>query len=374
MSVHVARSTRGRRRSAAGEGGRPSTLHPGAWWLWALGLAAVAGRTTNPLLLALVAVVAGYVVVRCRSNAPWAAAYGMFLKLGLVVIGIRVLFHVLVGGITGPTVLVTLPEVPLPDWAQGIRLGGPVSAEGLAHAVYHGLQLAVLLGCVGAANALANPKRLLKALPAALYEVSVAVVVALTVAPQLAVAARDVRRARQLRGDPARGRRAIRTLLVPVLEDALDRSLTLAAAMDSRGYGRTAGQPRRARLLTAGLVVGGLLGLCVGAYGLLDASAPGVVGLPALLVGIGLAVAGLKVGAGRVKRTRYRPDRWTPRAALVAASGIVAIAATAVAEASGVGLVPSTVPLELPVLPPLPALGVLVALAPIALTGKGVRA
>jgi energy-coupling factor transport system permease protein len=346
------------------------TLHPGAWWLWALGLAAVSGRTSNPLLLALVAVVAGYVVMRCRSNAPWASAYGMFLKLGLIVIAIRVLFHVLIGGVTGPTVLFTLPEVPLPGWAQGIRLGGPVSAEGLAHAVYQGLQLAVLLGCVGAANALANPKRLLKTLPAALYEVSVAVVVALTVAPQLVVAARDVRRARQLRGDPVRGRRAIRTLLVPVLEDALDRSLTLAAAMDSRGYGRTAGLPPRTRALTSALVVAGLIGLCVGAYGLLDASAPGFVGAPALAVGALLAVAGLRAGAVRVRRTKYRPDRWTPHAVLVAASGLAATAATIAAELAGVGLVPSTVPLELPELPLLPAIGVLVALAPIAITRR----
>ena len=350
-------------------------IHPGAWWLWALGLAAVAGRTTNPLLLGLVAAVAGYVVMRCRTTAPWASAYGMFLKLGLIVIGIRVLFHVLLGGVTGPTVLITLPEIPLPDWAQGIRLGGPVSAEGLAHAVYHGLQLAVLLGCVGAANALANPKRLLKTLPAALYEVSVAVVVALTVAPQLAVAARDIRRARQLRGDRVRGRHAIRTLLVPVLEDALDRSLTLAAAMDSRGYGRTAGLPGRTRAVTAGLVIGGLVGLCVGAFGFLDASAPGFVGLPVLLIGVLLAVAGLRVGAARVQRTKYRPDKWTPRAVVIAASGVVAIAATVVAEVMGVGLVPSTVPLELPELPVLPAVGVLAALAPIAvMRGLEVRA
>ena len=32
----------------------PRALHPGAWWLWAVGLAAAASRTTNPLLLALV--------------------------------------------------------------------------------------------------------------------------------------------------------------------------------------------------------------------------------------------------------------------------------------------------------------------------------
>jgi energy-coupling factor transport system permease protein len=334
-----------------------------------LGLATVASRTTNPLLLALIAAVAGFVAVRCRPATPWASAYGMFLKFGLLVIALRVVFHILVGGISGPTILFTLPSIPLPGWAQGIRLGGPVSAEGLLHAVYQGLQLATLLGCVGAANALADPKRLLKSLPAALYEVSVAVVVALTVAPQMAASARSVRRARLLRGNPVRGRKVVRTLLVPVLEEALDRSLMLAAAMDSRGYGRTAGLPRSTRLLTASLVVGGLLGLCVGAYRLLDASAPGVVGFPMLVVGVALAVAGLRVGSRRVVRTRYRPDRWDVRAVFIALSGLAATAIVLTVEgfrlSDAHALVPSTVPLVAPELPILPALGVLVALLPV---------
>ena len=32
----------------------PRALHPGAWWLWALGMAAAASRTTNPILLLLI--------------------------------------------------------------------------------------------------------------------------------------------------------------------------------------------------------------------------------------------------------------------------------------------------------------------------------
>ena len=31
--------------------GFPRNLHPGAWWLWAIGLAAAASRTQNPLPL-----------------------------------------------------------------------------------------------------------------------------------------------------------------------------------------------------------------------------------------------------------------------------------------------------------------------------------
>ena len=70
--------------------------------------------------------------------------------------------------------LFTLPEIPLPAAAAGIRIGGPVSLEGVLAALYDGLRLATLLICIGAANALANPKRLLKSLPGALYELGVA--------------------------------------------------------------------------------------------------------------------------------------------------------------------------------------------------------
>ncbi|WP_309110900.1 energy-coupling factor transporter transmembrane component T [Saccharothrix sp.] len=338
-------------------------VHPGAWWLWALGLAVVASRATNPVVLGLVVAVAGFVAVTCRQDTPWADSYDMFFKFGLAVLGIRVLFHVLLGGVDGPTVLLDLPEVPLPDWARGIRLGGPLTAEGLVFALCQGLQLATLLCCVGAANALANAKRLLRSLPAALYEVSVAVVVAMTVAPQLVASARSVRRARALRGDVVRGVRAVKLLLVPVLEGAFERSLVLAAAMDSRGYGRHAGLPTRTRVLTGFLVLGGLVGLCVGAYALLDGGSAGV---PVLVVGAVPAAAGLWTGSRRVRRSRYRPDTWGTREALVVGSGLIA----AVTAVLGPDLVMPTVPLTAPDLPLLPALGLLCALAPVLIADR----
>ena len=63
--------------------GRPRRLlHPGAWWLWAGGLAVVALRTTNPLLLGLVLGVVAFVVASRRSDAPWAMSFAGYLKLG----------------------------------------------------------------------------------------------------------------------------------------------------------------------------------------------------------------------------------------------------------------------------------------------------
>ena len=76
--------------------------------------------------------------------------------------------------------LVDLPEVPLPDWALGVHLLGPLTRESLLFAVYDGLRLGTIVLCVGAANSLANPKRLLRSMPAALYEIGTALVVAVS--------------------------------------------------------------------------------------------------------------------------------------------------------------------------------------------------
>ena len=344
---------------------RATALHAGAWWVWALGLAAAASRTTNPLLLALLVAVAGYVVAARRTDAPWARSYVTFLKLALLVLAIRLIFAVLLGSpIPGTLILFTLPEVPLPDWAQGVRLGGRVSAEGLLFALYDGMKLATLLICVGAANALANPARLLKSLPGALYEVGVAVVVAMTFAPNLVSDVQRLRAARRLRGRQDKGVRAILQVALPVLEGALERSVALAAAMDARGYGRTAHVPRAVRLTTNVLTVGGLLGVCAGTYGLLAAEGA-VYGLPLLLLGLVAALAGLRLGGRRAVRTRYRPDRWGLRACVVSGSGLAVLAAMVWAAARAPGaLNPPAVPLTVPELPLWPAAATLLGLLP----------
>jgi energy-coupling factor transport system permease protein len=340
----------------------PRTLHPIAWWAWAIGLATAASRTTNPLLLALIVGVLAVVVANRRSEAPWARAFKYYLGLALIVIAIRVVFRSIFGGDVVAErmhVLFRLPEIPLPSWAAGVQLGGPVTLEGTMGAVYDGLRLATLLCCLGAANTLANPKRALRALPGALYELGVAVVVSLAMAPQLVESGQRVRRARKLRGDATSGRRALRGVAIPVLEDAFERSLALAAAMDSRGYGRTGGASPRSRRATAGLMLTGMVGLCVGAYGLLDGSAPGYLGLPTLVVGAALCGLGLALGGRRVRRTQYRPDPWRAPEWAVVACGLVPAVVLVAAFGAGVsGLDPSTDPLVWPTVPVLPALAI----------------
>jgi len=343
----------------------PTPLHPGAWWLWSLSLGIAATRTTNPLLLTLLIATSAYVVAARRPHTPWARSYSAFVKLALAVLLIRLAFAVTLGSpLPGTHVIVTLPKVPLPDWAQGIRLGGKVTVETLTFAFYDGLKLATLLICVGAANALASPTRLLKSLPGALYEMGVAVVVALTFAPNLIADVQRLRAARRLRGRPDSGLRGLLQVGLPVLEGALERSVALAAAMDARGYGRTADVPPRVRRTTNTLTLGGLLGVCAGTYGLLTAEG-GTYGIPVLLAGVTAALAGLRLGGRRTPRTRYRPDPWGARAWLVTASGAAVAAALAWASVHDpAALHPGVIPLTTPILPLYPAAAILLGLLP----------
>jgi energy-coupling factor transport system permease protein len=303
-------------------------LHPGAWWIWALGLAVFASVLTNPFLLLLIIGVAAYVVSVRRSGHPWGASFGLYLGLAALIVVIRVGFRILLGSYVTPndTVLFTLPAIPLPHWVMGIKLLGPVTAASILGGLYDGLRLAAIVVCVGAANALANPKRLLKSLPPAFYEIGTTLVISISVMPQLAESVSRVRRARELRGVTGGRIARMRGVLVPVLEDALERSMSLAAGMDARGYGRRGTASRGQRRLTGALLLGALVGVGVGSYGVLDRTSPQWMSTPAIVLGVVLAIAGFWSAGRRVQRSRYRPDTWRRAEIGVAATGVLVAA------------------------------------------------
>ena len=247
VAVLVALGPRGRSRDhreapalARGRGiavRLPRALHPGAWWLWALGLATAASRTTNPLLLG-----AHRRRGRLRRGGP---AHRRAVGAGLQ--GVPVprpgrdrdpgrVPHAARRRSTAPTSCSRCPRCPCPTRPRASASAAPCRSRACSPRSTTGCASPTLLLCVGAANVLANPKRLLKAVPAALHEIGVAVTVALSVAPQLIESGQRVRRgpAAARRAGP-RGSTSFREVALPVMTDALDRSLLLAAAMDARG-------------------------------------------------------------------------------------------------------------------------------------------
>lgn len=339
-------------------------LHPVAWWVWGASMGAATMRTTNPILLALILAVVAYVVAARRTSAPWARSFGVFLRLGVIVVAIRLVFQILFGARVPGTVLFTVPSIPLPGWAGGVSLGGPVTAEALVAAFYQGFRMAVLLACFGAASSLASPHRLLRSLPSVLYEAGVAVTVAVTFAPQAVMTTREIRDARRLRGRPTRGPAAWRGLAMPVLEGAMERSVALAASMDSRGYGRRGDLTGLHRRVASLFLLVGLMAICVGLYVMLDGSTTTPVGLPLTAIGSLVLAGSLMVRGRHSLRTRYRPDPWvTPEWMVALASGLVVVLME-LAGRFGADLNPSTNPLELPTLSILAVTAIAVGIAP----------
>lgn len=340
-------------------------VHPGAWWIWAAGTAAAALRTTNPLLLALIVAAVAVVVANRRQAAPWARSFGGFFKLALIMVAFRVVMQMLFGARIGDHVLFVLPSFDLPGWAAGVSIGGPVTVELLLAAVYSSLQLATVLICFGAVNSLCSPYRLLRSLPAVLYEAGVVVTVALAFAPQTVMAVGRVREARRLRGRPTKGARGWQGMAMPVLERALEQSVALAASMDARGYGRRGDLSARARRGVTLATALGLLFICVGVYALLDVSAPRLLSLPMLAVGSAALALGLFSKGRHSLRTRYRADPWRSAEWATAGCGLAALALMIVAATHDpLVLSPPTFPLAWPTLALLPVAAAAVVLVP----------
>jgi energy-coupling factor transport system permease protein len=293
-------------------------MHPAAWWVWAVGLAVAAQLAGDLVTVTLLA--AGVVVVALARRERGGAGLGPYLVLAAVVLATRLVVHVLLGLRVPGAVLIDLPSVALPAWV-GLTLLGPVTVPGLAAATLGGMRLAALVLCLGAAVTLADPVRLLRTLPAALHQLATAVVIGVGVAPALVAAAASARRARRLRGMTGRGWAALRDGVVPLLTDAVDRSLALAASMDVRGYARTSGRPDRR---VAPLLLAALTALTLGVYAILTASGPAWVGWGCVALAAGLAAGGGRLAGAVSRRTRYRVDRWSPAGVGVAAAGLLA--------------------------------------------------
>jgi energy-coupling factor transporter transmembrane protein EcfT len=215
---------------------KPS-LHPFTWWLWAIGLAIAILRfdSTWFTLGCLGAVMV--IVFSLRDDAPWAKSFDWTLKLSAWILAIRTFIGITIGVPIPGTQIFQLPIVPLPSWMPGIRIGGVVTWERFSSSLTEGLVICSIIVIFGAAASLTSPHRLLRVLPVYIYEFGVAVVIATSVLPQIVTSVKRIRMAQRLRGQSIKGFTSWKRVAIPLLEESLARSLDLAAAMDSRGYG-----------------------------------------------------------------------------------------------------------------------------------------
>ncbi len=321
-------------------------LHSGAWWLWAILMAAIAAGTTNPIYLFSIILVVLLVVKYRKSDAPWSKSIKGFIYLGILIVVIRTFLVIITPDIFGDYVLFTLPEIQLPSIFAGIKIGGAIKANTLYFAFKQGLRFATILICIGAAQSLASPYRLLKSVPAALYEIGLSIIVAMTFAPQLAQDAKRVREAQFLRGRKIKGIKSFAKTIVPILEGAMERALNLASSMDSRGYGRKVHQTKMKKNLTNIFMLMGLLGIIFGLSGLLGVFSQTNIGFLNLFLGLFFAIFALWFAGKNASRTKYRADKWEIPEVLVVFSAIFGLVALRFSDASVLN--PPTSPLSFP--------------------------
>jgi len=286
------------------------------WWWLGLTLAVavyspfIAAGAAAPLLTWLTPVL----VWLCSTALLWRFgdstrrlfSLRLYLGLGVAITLIKTLFRVVfyVPGLTsGPSINLPTVTINLGTWHT--TLLGSVPWAVVAAAAIDGLRLAAVVMAFGMANTVANPRRLMKYAPAALYEFWLALAIALSLAPQLVEAASSVRRAMALRGEKF-GLAALPKLISPVVEIALTSGLNLAASMEVRGLG-VANDLRNSRPWRFARSAGTLVGLCfvAGAIFLLLGTSTSL-WIPVALAILGSTLLWLAVTFGVAKRrTRY---------------------------------------------------------------------
>ncbi len=215
-----------------------SRIHPLAWWAWAIILSVALFTSSEPWFAAGLVVAATILVRAYKEITPWSRSFVVAMKFIAVILVIRMVIAVLIGVPIPGTTIFTLPTLQLPEWIAGIRLGGPVTTERLTSTLGEVMIIVGVVALFAAATSLTSPHRLIRAIPVAFYQLGLVLTIATSVFPQFVIAIRRITLARRLRGQEIRGLRHWRKIAIPLLEDALERSLDLAAAMESRGFGQ----------------------------------------------------------------------------------------------------------------------------------------
>jgi energy-coupling factor transport system permease protein len=230
----------------------------------------------------------------------------LYLLVALVIATSRIIFRMIFNpGTNAGTVLIYFPKLEL-DFGFGSVIGilGNFTTTALTQSLTEGLRLSAIVLGIGFAAGMANPRQLLKSTPAALYEISTAVSMALNLAPQLIKSSERVRLARKLRGRSNK-LGAIAGIVIPVLEDSINASLELAASMDARGFGRVIS--KKMSLLVSVMILLAIALAGIGSYLLISVGSSQIY---FLVIAVLLSLGALIVGSLNNAKTQLIRNRF----------------------------------------------------------------
>jgi energy-coupling factor transport system permease protein len=288
-------------------------IDPRAWlvWLAAVSVPALVGRNPFPLLAAFLAAFGVWAGWQHEDRRGW----GGVLRLGIILAAAGALFNVLTAHV-GDLVFARLPD----DWPI---IGGVLTVNALTYGLLSGLAILTLLLAGATIGENLDWTGLLRLLPDRFAAVAVATSVAWALIPQTTRAITEIREAQAARGYRPRGPRDAGPLLLPLLSGSLERSLTLAEALESRAFGAPLREePPASGWRTAGLAAG--IGLATfGAYAV--ALGNGMIAAIALPVASLLLWFSTRTTGDGPRRTRYRQPIWDRRATLIAGASMICL-------------------------------------------------
>ena len=288
------------------------------WLVWGMGCMLPLLVSRNPWItlevLTVVLVVRAVAIPRAHTRTGW------FLRIAAVMALVGAGFNLLTVR-AGDIVLFSMPD----RWPI---VGGVWTFNALLYGLVSGATLFVLvLTGISIAN-LINWMDLFHILPKRLAPIAVTGSVAWVFLPQTAVAWTHIRDTMAMRGQRVRSFRDFVPIVVPLLASGLERSLTMAEALETKGFSSPGARRVSGwRALAPVLLIAGLVGIATAAFQI-------AIGRTGEAVAIGAAGIGLIVLAGRAAPhagptiTSYDVQRLhRPDAAVMGVSGF-AIAVT----------------------------------------------
>lgn len=290
-------------------------FHPASWWIFGIAIALAAALSRDLIILGTLCFTSFLILALKpgRGHAP-SPTLKFYILVSVAVIISRIMFRI-VFNLSDPSqeeIAIHLPKVEIYlGFGDPVELLGSISRNSLSAALIEGLRLAAIILGIGISVTFANPRKLLRSTPAVLYEIATSVAMAVNLAPQVIKSLQRIRAAQKLRGRSKRLGLLVGTL-IPVLEDAIEKSQLLAASMSSRGFGKQSNSSKR--ILTGALSLFAVLFFSLGTY---LGTTQGVSNFYLSTVGAGFALASLWLASTNSKRTNLISNRFEPRDALL---------------------------------------------------------
>ena len=204
-------------------------MNPRAAAAWSLAALTVALTTDNPVYRAIVLLCAFNVLLAFRRD-------GVRLRPLTLALTIAAALSLAVSTLFSHTGVHALLHIP----AAVPGIGGDITLEAVVFGLTTGLGVAAAIAAAATLSLVVSAHELVDALPAALARSGAALGTALNLIPSLGRSAIEIRDAQRMRGWRPRRARDWPDIAVPLVLSAIESSLTLAEAMEARGYGSSA--------------------------------------------------------------------------------------------------------------------------------------